>query len=53
MNTINKEDQPLGTYHIDHVGPMTSTNKQYNHIQVIVEGFSKFIWEMDNYDTIS
>ena len=31
-------------YHLDHVGPMEATHKQYNHILVVVDGFSKFVW---------
>lgn len=44
FNPIPKGDVPLSTYHVDHFGPMTSTSKQYKHLLVIVDGFSKFVW---------
>lgn len=44
LNPIDKADRPLVTYHLDHVGPMEATHKQYNHILVVVDGFSKFVW---------
>lgn len=37
---IDKGDAPLHTYHIDHVGPLASTAKNYKHI--LVDAFSKF-----------
>lgn len=44
LNVISKGDKPLTTYHIDHVGPMDLTKKLYNHILVVVDAFSKFVW---------
>lgn len=44
LSPIEKEDRPLQTYHLDHVGPMENTKKKYNHILVVVDGFSKFVW---------
>lgn len=44
LNPIDKGDRPLKTYHLDHVGPMETTKKQYNHILVVVDAFSKFAW---------
>lgn len=35
---------PLDTYHLDHLGPLPSTKKQYRHILVVVDSFSKFTW---------
>jgi len=35
---------PFHTYHIDHLGPLSSTNKNYNHILAIIDSFSKFVW---------
>jgi len=35
---------PLDIYHIDHLRPLPSTKKGYNHIFLIVDAFSKFIW---------
>jgi transposase InsO family protein len=44
LNPIQKEEVPLHTLHIDHVGPMTQTSKQYNHILTIIDAFTKFVW---------
>ena len=44
LKPIEKADRPLVTYHLDHVGPMEATRKQYNHILVVVNAFSKFVW---------
>lgn len=41
---IDKPIKPLMTYHVDHVCPMETTKKQYNHILVVVDAFSKFVW---------
>jgi len=44
LRPIPKGDAPLSTYHMDHLGPMTSTAKLYKYLLVIVDGFSKFVW---------
>lgn len=44
LNTIDKEELPLTTYHIDHLGPLPSTNKGYKHLFVVVDAFTKFTW---------
>lgn len=44
LNPIPKQDIPLHTYHVDHIGPLPSTNKNYNHILTVVDGFTKFVW---------
>lgn len=44
LHPINKEPLPLDTFHIDHLGPMPSTNKNYAHILTIIDGFTKFTW---------
>lgn len=44
LNSIQKYDIPLDTFHLDHLGPLPSTNKRYNHIFAIVDAFTKFIW---------
>lgn len=44
LNPIDKGDQPLHTYHIDHVGPMTATQKNYKYILTVVDAFTKFVW---------
>jgi len=44
LNPIDKVDKALVTYYIDHVGPMEITKKRYNHIPVVVDAFSKYVW---------
>ncbi|CAG4907160.1 unnamed protein product [Colias eurytheme] len=44
LNPIEKGIMPLDTLHLDHVGPLTQTTKQYNHILTIVDAFTKFVW---------
>lgn len=44
LNPIDKNEAPLSTYHIDHLGPMTATAKMYAHILCVVDGFTKFCW---------
>lgn len=44
LMAIDKHEVPLHTYHIDHVGPIPSTKKGYNHILVVVDAFTKFNW---------
>lgn len=29
---------------MDHLGPLDSTNKNYNHILAVIDSFTKFIW---------
>lgn len=41
---IAKESLPLQTLHMDHIGPLTATQKQYNYILTIVDAFTKFVW---------
>lgn len=44
LRPIPKGDHPMDTWHLDHLGPMTSTSKQYEYILSVVDGFSKFAW---------
>lgn len=44
LYSIDKGSLPLDTYHIDHLGPLSSTKKQYRHILVVIDSFSKFVW---------
>jgi transposase InsO family protein len=44
LNPIPKEDVPLDTIHIDHLGPIPSTKKNYKYILVLIDGFTKFVW---------
>ena len=44
LNPIPKGDVPLDTLHVDHVGPIPSTAKNYQNLLVIVDAFTKFTW---------
>lgn len=44
LHPIDKEYQPLSTFHLDHLGPMPSTSRNYKHILTIVDAFTKFTW---------
>ncbi|GFW54589.1 transposon Tf2-11 polyprotein [Trichonephila clavipes] len=44
LNPIPKEDLPLSTYHVDFIGPLPMTNKNYNHIFTVIDAFTKFTW---------
>lgn len=53
LNPMEKEDVPLHTIHIDHIGPMTETKKQYNYLLTIVDAFTKFVWIFPTKSTTS
>lgn len=44
LNPIAKGEIPLDTFHIDHLGPLASTKKNYKHILVVIDSFTKFTW---------
>lgn len=44
LHPIPKDDAPLVTLHLDHLGPMASTKKDYRYILTIVDAFTKFVW---------
>ncbi|GFU94090.1 hypothetical protein TNCV_3308431 [Trichonephila clavipes] len=44
LNPIPQEDLPLSTYHVDFIGPLPTTNKNYNHIFTVIDTFTKFTW---------
>ena len=44
LEPIDKEYKPLQTFHIDHIGPMDLTSKQYKYILSIIDSFSKYVW---------
>ncbi|XP_037958018.1 uncharacterized protein LOC119687677 [Teleopsis dalmanni] len=44
LHSLIKESIPLHTYHVDFLGPLESTNKQYKHIFVVIDSFTKFCW---------
>jgi len=41
---LHKEDFPLHTYHIDFLGSLDSTSKNYKHILAVIDSFTKFCW---------
>lgn len=41
---MEKGSVPLDTYYVDHLGPLANTGKMYNHLLVVVDAFSKFVW---------
>jgi len=44
LHLLIKEDMPLHTYHIDHLGPLETTNKNFKHILAVINFFMKFVW---------
>lgn len=52
-NPIEKGNVPLDTYHIDHLGPLPSTAKNYKYIMVIIDAFTKYVWLYPVRDTSS
>lgn len=44
LRPIPKGEEPMDTWHLDHLGPLASTSKQYEHILTIVDAFAKFTW---------
>lgn len=44
LHPITKQEGPLHTFHADHLGPIPSTNKNYQYIFAIIDDFTKFIW---------
>lgn len=43
LHPIPKPDIPLHTYHDDHLGPLETTSKSYNHILAVIDSFTKFV----------
>lgn len=41
---IPKGDIPLATNYVDHIGPMDATSKQYKHMFVVIDAFTKLVW---------
>lgn len=44
LHPLPKNETPLQTFHIDHLGPLESTNKNYKHILSVIDAFTKFVW---------
>ncbi|GBL80741.1 Pro-Pol polyprotein [Araneus ventricosus] len=44
LHPIPKVELPLDTYHVDHLGLLESTNKNYKYILCVIESLTKFAW---------
>ncbi|GFW36412.1 transposon Tf2-6 polyprotein [Trichonephila clavipes] len=44
LNPIPKDETPFHTYHVDFIGPLESTIKNYQHILTVIDAFTKFSW---------
>ncbi|GFW78147.1 transposon Tf2-11 polyprotein [Trichonephila clavipes] len=44
LHPLVKDDIPLNTYHIDHLGPLATSNKIYKFILAVIDSFTKFVW---------
>lgn len=44
MSVLDKGEVPFDTFHIDHLGPLASTRKNYRYVFVVIDGFTKFVW---------
>lgn len=44
LHSIEKGSVPLDTYHVDHMGPLPTTQKKYQHLLAIIDAFTKFVW---------
>jgi transposase InsO family protein len=44
LNPIDKGDAPLQTFHVDHLTPAAGTRKGYQHLFVVIDAFTKYVW---------
>lgn len=44
LHSIEKGETPPDTFYIDHMDPLVSTKKSYNHIFLVIDAFTKFAW---------
>ncbi|GFV63422.1 hypothetical protein TNCV_43771, partial [Trichonephila clavipes] len=44
LHPLVKDDIPLSTYHIDHLGPLATSSKNYKFILAVIDSFTKFVW---------
>ncbi|GFX00569.1 transposon Tf2-6 polyprotein [Trichonephila clavipes] len=44
LHPFVKDDIPLNTYHIDHLGPLATSSKNYKFILAVIDSFTKFVW---------
>lgn len=40
LHPISKDESPLDTYHVDHLGPLPPIKKKYRHLFVVVDAFT-------------
>lgn len=44
LNSLEKGSLPLDTYPVDHMGPLPTTQKRYQHLLAVIDAFTKFVW---------
>ncbi|GFW61707.1 uncharacterized protein TNCV_3706421 [Trichonephila clavipes] len=44
LHPLVKDDISLNTYHIDHLGPLATSSKNYKFILAVIDSFTKFVW---------
>ncbi|GFX18507.1 retrovirus-related Pol polyprotein from transposon 297 [Trichonephila clavipes] len=44
LHPLVKYGIPLNTYHIDHLGPLATSSKNYKFILAVIDSFTKFVW---------
>ncbi|GFV44307.1 hypothetical protein TNCV_4129751 [Trichonephila clavipes] len=44
LHPLVKDDIPLNTYHIDHLGLLATSSKNYKFILGVIDSFTKFVW---------
>jgi len=43
LHSVPKEKLPFVTIHVDHLGPLEKTERNYRHVLVVIDAFTKFI----------
>ncbi|GFX54439.1 transposon Tf2-6 polyprotein [Trichonephila clavipes] len=44
LHPLVKHDIPLNAYHIDHLGPLATSSKNYKFNLAVIDSFTKFVW---------
>jgi hypothetical protein len=44
LHMIQKKNEPFDTLHIDHLGPFVKTVRNNQHMFVVVDAFTKYVW---------
>jgi len=44
LHPIVKGEYPFDTYHIDYLGPLPSTKKEYRYLFIVIAVFTKFVY---------